>query len=392
VIDPQAATDDIPREIGRYGGRTAGPLVICIGGMHGNEPAGVFAAQRVLRELEAIAPPFSGTLVALAGNRGALARGCRYIDEDFNRMWLAERIAGLFSASPSRALNHEERECRELFAAIGAAIEAHHGPIVFIDLHTTSASGIPFAIIADTLVNRRLALSIPAPIILGLEEQLDGTTLNYMNDKGYAAVGFEGGQNEAPSSIEHNAAALWATLAAAGCVREDSVPPAGILRRKLAERTAGVPPILEVRYRHAIDPADQFAMEPGYVNFQPVRRGEILAHDRRGAIRARESGRILLPLYQSQGSDGFFLVRAVRPVWLRLSASMRRSRLERILPLLPGIRRHPQRPNTLIVDPRVARWLVTDFFHLLGFRHRRSEGGKIVVSRRPHDVSSLSQW
>ncbi len=67
-------------------------------------------------------------------------------------------------------------------------------------------------------------------------------------------------------------------------------------------------------------------------------------------------------------------------------------RMERALPILPGVRRDPKRPDTLIVDPQVARWLALDFFHLLGYRRRRSENGKIVVSRRPHDVDSLAQW
>jgi predicted deacylase len=386
--EPAPGANDFPREVGRYGGDRAGPLVICIGGMHGNEPAGVFAAQRVVRALKSTNPQFSGMLVALAGNRAALARGCRFVAEDLNRMWLPERLAALSAEAAQAALNVEERECRELLAAIAAALAQRRGPIVFLDLHTTSAPGIPFAIVADTLLNRRLALSLAAPVIFGLEEQLDGTTLNYMNDRGYAAVGFEGGQNDAPSSIDHNEAALWTILVAAGCLAGDCMPQAMRARNQLAERTAGVPRLLEVRYRHAIEPDDQFVMAPGYVNFQPVARGDLLAHDRRGEIRARESGRILLPLYQSQGADGFFLVREISPRWLTVSASLRRLRLERLLPLLPGIRRDPHRPETLIVDPRVARWMATEFFHLLGYRRRRSEGGKIVVSRRPHDVES----
>ena len=40
--------------------RSPGPLVICIGGMHGNEPAGVFAAQRVVRALKSTAHRFGG--------------------------------------------------------------------------------------------------------------------------------------------------------------------------------------------------------------------------------------------------------------------------------------------------------------------------------------------
>jgi hypothetical protein len=128
------------------------------------------------------------------------------------------------------------------------------------------------------------------------------------------------------------------------------------------------------------------------VNFQPVIRGQLLARDRNGEIRAPENGRILLPLYQSQGSDGFFLVRKISSRWLRLSAIVRRMHLERLLRFLPGIKYDPQRPDTLIVDPRVARGLAVDFLHFFGFRRRRSEGEKIVVTRQSHNITSLTGW
>jgi succinylglutamate desuccinylase len=129
-------------------------------------------------------------------------------------------------------------------------------------------------------------------------------------------------------------------------------------------------------------------MEPGFVNFQPVDRGQLLARDGRGEIRAGESGRILMPLYQSQGRDGFFLVREVSPRWLRVSALARRARLERLLPLLPGIHRDPTHADTLIVDRAVARWRALDLLHILGYRRRRDAAGQIVVTRRHGDAAS----
>jgi succinylglutamate desuccinylase len=47
--NPLPLPQDVPRVLGTYGGTTAGPLVICLGGIHGNEPAGVLAAQRVVQ-------------------------------------------------------------------------------------------------------------------------------------------------------------------------------------------------------------------------------------------------------------------------------------------------------------------------------------------------------
>ena len=92
--------------------------------------------------------------------------------------------------------------------------------------------------------------------------------------------------------------------------------------------------------------------------------------------------RILLPLYQKVGEDGFFLVRRVRPFWLYLSALLRRLRADLLIPLLPGISRHPTRPHHYLADPRVARFLVVEIFHLFGFRRRRQEGDHLVFSRR----------
>jgi succinylglutamate desuccinylase len=383
---------EIPRELGRYGGTTPGPLVICIGGMHGNEPAGLFAARRVLEALRTTQPLFRGEFIALSGNRAALARRCRYIVQDFNRLWTTERLAAIRQAPPRVQQNPEEKEQQELLAAIESALARRQGPVIFLDLHTTSADGVAFTVISDTVLNRRLALSIPAPVILGLEECLDGTTLNYINDLGYIALGFEGGQHEAPSSIDHHEAAIWTVLQTAGCLRAGEARQGENLRQQLASRTQTAPRIVEIRYRHALQESDAFIMEPGFSNFQRVERGQLLARDRHGDIRARETGLILMPLYQRQGSDGFFLVREVKPFWLQVAFWLRRLRLERALPWLPGIRRHPTLPETLLVNRQVARWFVIELFHLLGFRKQRVEEELLVVSRRPHDAFSFEDW
>jgi succinylglutamate desuccinylase len=386
------AATELPRLLGYYGGYTAGPLFICIGGMHGNEPAGVVAAQRVLQTLQAEHLSMRGEFVALTGNRAALVRGCRYLEQDLNRLWFPERLAALRDHTWRGEMRPEDVEQQELLAAIETALARRQGPVIFLDLHTTSAAGIPFTVIADTLLNRHLALSLPAPVILGLEEHLEGTTLNYMNDCGYIAVGVEGGQNEAPSSVTHHEAAIWTLLVTAGCIRSADAPYMTGLKEELQQQTKHLPRVLEIRYRHAIHAGDNFVMEPGYSNFHKVTRGQLLARDHHGAILAREDGYLLMPLYQSQGTDGFFLVREVKPFWLHVAARMRRLRLETVLPWLPGIQRHPEHAETLIVNPKVARWFVTEIFHLLGFRRQRPAGGKLVVSRRSHDVFSFAEW
>src|SRR6185503_1519338 len=93
--------------------------------------------------------------------------------------------------------------------------------IVLLDLHSTSAGGAPFTIISDTLQNRPLAFALPVPVLLGLEERIQGTLLSLFADRGHVAMCLEGGQNDLPSPADHHVAAVWHTLVSAGLVRAE---------------------------------------------------------------------------------------------------------------------------------------------------------------------------
>jgi succinylglutamate desuccinylase len=127
-------------------------------------------------------------------------------------------------------------------------------------------------------------------------------------------------------------------------------------------------------------------MEPGFTNFQAVRRGKVLARDRTGEIKASETGLILMPLYQTLGNDGFFLVREVKRFWLKFSALLRKLKVGDYVHFLPGVRRDPINENFLIINTRIARILPLQIFHLLGFRRLRWTDKYLVVSRRAYDL------
>src|SRR5690606_19080983 len=137
-------------------------------------------------------------------------------------------------------------------------------------------------------------------------------------------------------------------------------------------------------------PADRFEMLPGFRNFQAVERGELLARDAHGDIRAAERGRVLLPLYQGQGDDGFFLTRDVRPLWLAVSAFLRHLGAARLAPLLPGITPHADAPARWLVDRRIARWFAADVLHMLGYRVCEETAEHLVVGRRPEKMPPSS--
>jgi succinylglutamate desuccinylase len=327
-----------------------------------------------------------GEVVLLRGNTRALEQRVRYIDADLNRQWTIENVRTAESEKQGIRELSELREQTEVLAIVKEVVSRARGEIYFLDLHTTSAHGQAFATVGDTLRNRRFALTFPLTIVLGLEEQIDGTMLEYMNNLGAITMGVEAGQHEAMTSVDHHEAVIWNATASTGNFRREDLPELE-QSRSLLSRAGGGRRVVEVRHRHAIVPEDHFKMEPGFRNFQGVRRGQVLARDRRGDIKAGETGLILLPLYQPLGDDGFFLGREVKRFWLTLSALLRRLKAGHFVHLLPGVRRDPLNENVLIINTRIARILPLQVFHLLGFRRLRWTDKFLVVSRRSYDLA-----
>jgi succinylglutamate desuccinylase len=95
-------------------------------------------------------------------------------------------------------------------------------------------------------------------------------------------------------------------LVASGVTAANTTPELAAARAWLARVRGDLPPMIEVVSRRAITPTDGFRMEPGFANIHRTAQGTLLARDVRSEIRAPFDGLVLLPLYQAQGSDGFF--------------------------------------------------------------------------------------
>jgi hypothetical protein len=213
-----------------------------------------------------------GEVVLLRGNTRALEQRVRYIDADLNRQWTAENARTNELEKQGIPEVSELREQSEMLTIVKEVVGRARGEIYFLDLHTTSASGQPFATVGDTLRNRRFALTFPLMIVLGLEEQIDGTMLEYMNNLGAITMGVEAGQHEAMTSVDHHEAVIWNASASTGNFRREDLPELD-RSRSLLMRASGGRRVVEVRHRHAIVPEDHFKMERGFKNFQAVRCG-----------------------------------------------------------------------------------------------------------------------
>ena len=377
---PRAAREMGSRILGRAGSSASGPTLVCIAGIHGNEPAGLDALARVFEELRAKGTMPTGEFIGLAGNLRALAERVRYISKDLNRQWRPERVDALEREGSGTDGDEEDLEQRELLIALHEIFARARGPVYVLDLHTASSATAPFLIFGDTLRNRDFAMTFPSPIVLGLEEQVRGTIMEYVSSLGHVAIAFEGGQHEDRTSVKHHESAIWIALATAGVFEAGETTERA--HATLRQAAKDVPRIVEIVSRHAIQPEDRFEMKRGFRNFATVERGEVLANDQSGPILSPGSYRLLFPLYQKLGDDGFFLARPVNSVWLAISAALRRSGISRLAPYLPGVARHPRRRDTLVVDQRIARFWIREVFHLLGYRLEAVQGKKWIVRRQ----------
>ena len=375
--------------IGAFVGNPGGPTLIVIGSLHGNEPAGALALSRVSRDLEALRTKLNGRVFFLAGNKTALSKRVRFVDADLNRSWTEPNLSNI--GSPELMSTSEGVELTELDEVIDRILVTAMDEVFVIDLHSTSAETTPFSTVGDTLRNREFAQKFPVRILLGVEEQCQGTMLEYLNNAGAVTLGFEGGQHDSSDTIANHISLVWLALVNAGILAESDAVELDMYRSRLRSQRRGSS-IVEIRYREAISEGDDFEMIPGFNNFDPVTKGQALARNNRGPILATESGLIIMPLYQKLGNDGFFIARAISPFWLWLSGVLRGLGVQRFVHLLPGVRPASDDPATLYVNTRVARLLPLQIFHLLGFRRLRRTGHSLIVSRRRHDTSGPFRW
>lgn len=361
-------------------GNEEGPVLILFVGIHGNEPAGIHAVDQISEILgdEYI----NGSIYAITGNIEAVKLGVRFLDTDLNRLWERFDTNKDFSIQHTENRPAEYLESLEIKQTIDQIIQKHSGTaseFVFIDLHTTSSKSCAFILLNDTLANRELASDFPVPQILGIEENIQGTLLSFINNLGYKAIGFEAGAHTAEESVTRTQAFLWLVLDKLGLyeMSDEQIHR----NEKLLQTDEGIPDTYyEIIHHKFLDDPLKFEMIEGFQNFDKVEKDTPLAHEYGQLIEAPKTGRIFMPLYQNEGDDGFLIIRKVSPFWLKLSAYLRKSFFHGLLKYLPGVT--AVREHIYEVNLRVARFLVKDIFHLLGYRVTQKDENTLICYRR----------
>lgn len=296
------------RTVGFLSGDQPGPLLIVLSGLHGNEKAGVTALKKIFSELNQRGGVKRGAVVGLQGNIAALEKGIRYLEEDMNRIWLPSIIDQVRSEPLSGISTPERREMKHLLRIIDQVMLMESAPVIAADLHSFSADGPPFLLTAEKEEQLDLLSPLEVPMVFGIEKTLQGTALNYFEELGCITFGMEGGQHANPLTAYNLTAAMLTLMHNMDLISSEWFDNYDAYVKHLSRQNKTMPDRVEVVYQHIIEPGDEFRMKPGYGNFQPVKKGEWLASDRNGRIFAEYDGYMLMPLYQSQGNDGFFIV------------------------------------------------------------------------------------
>lgn len=372
-------TLEIERIIDHLKGDKDGPTVVFFAGIHGNEPAGIFALKHVMRELKLQQRSILGEVYAIAGNLRALEKNVRYLDEDLNRIWSPEKVKHI--QQKKKDLIDDEKELFELHELLSEILKNGPSPLYFIDLHTTSSETSPFVVLNDSLLNRKFASNYPLPIILGIEEYLEGALLSFINELGYVSLGYESGQHNEISAIKNCIDFIHFTLGLTESVslsKNEMI----ILKNTVLKSGKVSNKFYEIYYQYDIKKGNDFKMLPGFVNFQKIPKGKDVAFDNDCILKTKGSRQIFMPLYQNQGSEGFYYIRSIPTILLWASKGLRKLKADHLLVKFPGIKWESLKKDAMLVDQKVARFLTKSIFHLLGYRARQLDKTHLVVKSR----------
>ncbi len=360
------------------------PSALFIAGMHGNEGVGVKAFEEVLKEIKQSEIKVDGNIFGIRGNLKALETNERFIDKDLNRLWTKENIDKALRKSSELAEFEELKEIHDYCIDVIEWSKVDRNAC-FVDLHTTSGESSPFIIIDDTVRNIRLARGVPATIVLGVIEKLEGTFVSYFGEYGVKTLVFEAGQHFADNSLERHKAAIWLILHRMQIIKLDDARFKSLFSY-LRKASSGNPKVVETIERFAIDDGRNYQMRPGFVNFMPITKDQELGDYHNKTVKASAHGLVFMPLYQDQGEDGYFITKPIASNWLSVAITLREMGAHKVFHWLPGVKKHPTEAETFIINTNVASYKTQQILHLFGFRKEKQVGHTIVAKRLSYDI------
>lgn len=259
-----SATADYPR-----------PYIGVCGSVHGNEPCGASAVERLARELrEGTLETGTGTLFLIHANPEATSQDRRYTAEgdDLNRLWDFSFIRSL----RKEAWGYEHHRVIELKEVLGDLD-------VFLDLHSAATSTPPFAVsngvpAADEIA-RRIGVSFLVQSWYGLADQV---IIGFLKLADVPALSVECGAHGDPDISDNAYRIALNFLRVTGALNDGTDPASN-----------------DMRTVHVIEtitkPSTDFHFGSAWTGFQELESGALIGRDRVTEIRATRRCYTVLP-------------------------------------------------------------------------------------------------
>ena len=251
--------------------------VAIVGGIHGDEPAGVRIVERLADELDPLDPPdppddraeSEGLVRPILANEPAIEAGTRYTDTDLNRAFPGDADSGEYE--------------RALAPRLLAALEGFDAVLA---LHTSHSAPPPFAIFSDLTESvRRTVTGLPVDHVVDASG-LRSTTLDSTVPH---TVSIEVGRQGSEEAVEFGYEACLAFLRVHGALADE---PPTFSETVVVRGSEEVP-------KGGGEPRVHFA------NFEAIPAGAVFAEDDVYTHRVEEPG--VVPILASErGYDDIF--------------------------------------------------------------------------------------
>lgn len=259
----------------------AGPTVMVIAGVHGNERAGVYALQELVPRLELT----RGKLFVAFGNPAAINANVRMLTKNLNRCF----YAGNNGTDP------EDKRARQLMKYMDKA-EA------LLDLHMFyDDDGVPFVICEETCLDMAKFFDVEI-ISTNWAETEPGGSDDYMYKQGKVGICVECGPIS--RSKEYTGFAIKTTLQFLkyyGMVKVDI---------KLSSKTKKIIKTYKTVYRTNQD----YRLTPGLKNFQELPEGKLILRDGDKEYFAEAGDCVIFPHYKARIGEEAYVLGKIQPV------------------------------------------------------------------------------
>lgn len=285
--------DTIGDKIWRIEGRKAGPHLLVLGGVHGNERTGVQAVRWLRERFGAKGERLTrGTLTVALGNPEAVRRNTRGSapHQDLNRCFKAELLA-----APK---TYEEKRAAVLAAHIAEAD-------ALVDLHAVNTPSKPF-VVATAHDPRRVALGAAFPCdtyVVAPDEVIAGSTDGWIERCGGYGIGYESGYMKDLTRMAEVKSGV-----------DRIMRKLGLLRASLAPKCQAPQSVIALEEAIMLEGESfTYAEGRGKTSFEPVAKDEVLGLMDGKPLKAPFSGLLVFPkpkrLHKTGSPVGFLAVR-----------------------------------------------------------------------------------